>query len=162
MTLLRNLLFWLWEQPDQNARNMTYTDWNAFLDSMAGLLAVSVIVTVAIAVIGYAVHARKLRITYADHYFASFTPLRWPLLLALTPAALVLWRFVVEYKTLFPLTAVSPLGAALQAGVWAGLLSFLLARLLVMLPGITPRKFRYRPLRPFVPSGAVSRTGGTP
>jgi heme/copper-type cytochrome/quinol oxidase subunit 2 len=155
------LLFWLSDQPDQNPNNMTYTAWTAFLDSIAAQMLICIVVFVIISVVGYAVHARRLRITYPDQYFATFTPLRWPWLVALTPAVIILWRFVADYRTTFPVTSVSPLMAALQASVFTLFLSWLVARLLVMLPGITPRKFRYRPLW-FVPKARLTRAVETP
>jgi Zn-dependent protease with chaperone function len=153
----RNLLFWISRPPDTDPEHMTLTMWNSFRDSIGGILALWVLIGVIIAVIGYALHVRRRRITHPTHYFASYTPLRWPWLIAVLPAVIIAWQYYVEYKRLFPATLLSPVGGAVAAAFEAWLLSWLISRIVVMLAGITPRKFRFRPIpwRPSRPARAV-------
>ena len=160
MTGFRFLLFWLSRQPDADPERMTFTMWNTFLDSMSSLLVICVLLIVLLAVIGYASHARHLRIVHPKDYFRPYTPLRWPLLLPLIIAALLFWQYVVQFKRMFPKSPVSPVGGAVQVAIWGWLLAFLLARLIVMSRGITPAKFRYRPLQWVIPSGRLAANGG--
>jgi hypothetical protein len=159
MPVLRSLLFWLSRPPDTDPERMTYTMWNNFLDLIAGLMTISVLLIVAITIAGYVVHARRLRIVHPKDYFRTYTPLRWPPLMALLPAAILLWRYMAEFKRFFPTTVVSPIGGAVSVAAASWLLTWLLSRAFVMLPGITPRKFRYRPLAWFVSRGQIQSTG---
>src|SRR4051794_755955 len=142
----RSLLFWLSRPPDTDPEHMSITMWNSFRDSIGGLIAGCVVLAVLVAVIGYATHARRRRITHPTDYFRTYSPLRWPPYVALIPAAIVAWQYVVSYNRLFPATPLSPIGGAVSVAAEAWLLSYLIGRLFVMFAGITPRKFRYRPI----------------
>ena len=157
MSWLKALFFWLSDLPDQSASSMTVTTWDAFVDSIIAQATIFIAIFVVIAVVGYTIQARRRRIIYPDQYFKSFTPLRWPLWISLTPAALVLWRFVEDYHSAFPSTTVSPIALALKTSLMTFFLTWLVSRLLVMFPGITPKKFRYRPLW-FIPKARLSRS----
>jgi hypothetical protein len=154
---LRALLFWLRRPPETDPEKMTFTAWSNFLDLMGGWLLVSVLVAVLLAVILYAIHARSRRILHPADYFQPYTPLRWPLLIALLPAALLVWRYIVAYRHIFPDTAVSPLGDAVSVAAVAAVVTWLISRLVTMLPGITPSLFRYRSLSPLIPSAAAGK-----
>lgn len=151
----RSLLFWLSRPPDTDPQRMTYMMWNNFLDVIAGLMLIVVLLAIATAVAGYAMHARRLRIVHPRDYFQSFTPLRWPPILALLPALILFWRYIAEYKRLFPSTPLSPIGGAVSVAFASWLLTWLLSRAMAMLPGITPAVFRYRPLALFISRAQV-------
>ncbi|MGZ5441226.1 MAG: hypothetical protein ACXW5U_08135 [Thermoanaerobaculia bacterium] len=159
MPVFRSLLFWLSRPPDTDPERMTYTMWNNFLDLIAGLMVIIILLIVVTAVAGYATHARRMRIVHPNDYFRTYTPLRWPALLALLPAIILFWRYIAEYKRLFPGTLVSPIGGAVSVAAASWLLSWTISRLIVMLPGITPRQFRYRPIARFIPRGDIESTG---
>ena len=155
MAVFRALLFWLSRPPDTDAVNMPYTAWNNFLDGIAGLMMILVIAVVAVTVAGYALHAHRLRIVHPRDYFRSYSPLRWPIFLAFLPALILLWRYIVEYKRFFPGTLVSPIGGAVSVAIAGWLVTWVASRVIVMLPFITPAKFRYRPLAWFVSRGRM-------
>ena len=156
---LRLLLFWLSRPPDTDPERMAYSMWNNFLDIVAGLLVILVLLFVISAVIGYAAHARRRRIVHPKDYFKSYSPLRWPLLLSFLPALILFWRYIAEYKRLFPVTLVSPIGGAVSVAALSWFVSWLLGRVIVMFAGVTPRKFRYRPLAWFVSRGQAQPKG---
>ncbi|HXJ40884.1 MAG TPA: hypothetical protein VNH18_16505 [Bryobacteraceae bacterium] len=158
--IFRSLLFWLRRPPDTDPEKMTLTMWNNFLEHIAALLVILVAVFVVITLVAYVLHARKRRVVYPGDYFRAYTPLRWPLLIALIPTVGLLWRYYVEYGRAFPATAVSPLGGAITVAAAGWLATWGLSRLLVMLPAVTPRVFRYRPIAAFVPKAAAGNGEG--
>lgn len=159
MPVFRSLLFWLSRPPDTDPERMSATMWNNFLDHIAGLMLILVLLVAAIAVAGYLTHARRMRIVHPKDYFRAYTPLRWPPLMALLPAAILFWRYIVDFNRMFPGTPVSPIGGAVSVTAASWLLTWLIGRVIVMLPGITPPKFRYRPIARFISRGQIQSTG---
>jgi|GEM_PF-1208141 len=145
MSLAEILLFWLTEQPDPDGSRMSYSAWKAFIDSMSGWLLAAVLLGTATIVMAYAIHARSRRIHAPQDLFASFVPLNW-LFLSVIPAIVLGYRYYSLFETTFPLTAFRPTLTALEVAAWTCLLTFVLSHLIVMLPGITPSRYRYRPL----------------
>jgi hypothetical protein len=145
MNLTQVLLFWLTEQPDPDGVRMSASAWEAFIDSTAGwLLAAVLLATVAI-VSSYVIHARRRRIRSPQDLFAPFTPLKW-LLLSLAPAVVLGYRYYSLFEATFPTTAFRPTLSAIEVAAWTGLLTFILSHLIVMLPIITPSRYRFRPI----------------
>lgn len=145
MSLAQLVLFWLAEQPDPDGARMAYSAWTAFVDSIAGWLLTAVAITVATILVAYIVHARRRRVHTPNDLFTSFTPMKW-LFLSVVPALIVGYRFDTLFTTTFPLTVFSPTLSALEVGVWTGFLTFVLGHLCILLPGVTPSRYRYRPL----------------
>lgn len=129
--------------------DIPFERWAPFTD--AALLQTCALIGVFAALIAlcYALHARRLKIRRPQDVFRPFAPLRW-LLLSLAPGALAAGSFYRQFTWQFPSSPASPLPTSLRLFVFAAGLSLLLGYALLCLPGITPAKFRYRPILWFV------------
>lgn len=135
------LLFWM----SFPGSDIDYVTWNEFRDMMAGWVMVCLLLTTAAIVGLYWNSARRKKIHTPADLFKPYTPMRW-LWLAFVPVVLVFIVYAVEYRKLFSGAQVSYMSGAVAVGLWAGFLTLLLAYLLMLIPQITPAKFRYRPL----------------
>jgi heme/copper-type cytochrome/quinol oxidase subunit 2 len=158
--IFRSLLFWLRRPPDTDSDKMTLTTWNNFLEFIAARLVLLVAGLIVLTLIAYVLHARRRRVVYPGDYFRAYTPLRWPPLMALIPSVILFLLYLFEYHRAFPLTAVSPLGGAITVAAAGWIATWGLSRLLVMLPAVTPRVFRYRPIAAFIPKAAAGNGEG--
>ncbi len=138
----RVLLFWMSQSPHPD---MPAATWRGFVDSVAGWLLGSVLLVSLGIVALYISSAHHKRIRHPGDAFGPYTPLYW-LWLSLVSVAVVFVVYVVMYRDLFPGAPVSSLAGGVPAALWAGVLTFLVSHILVCLPGVTPPKFRYRPL----------------
>lgn len=134
------LLFWMGPPGP-----IDYVTWNGFRDMVAGWVVGLLLLTTAAIVGLYMWSVRRKKIHTPDDLFKPYTPMRW-LWLAFFPVVVVFIVYVVEYRKLFSGARVSYMSGAVAVGLWAGFLTFLLAYLLMLIPQITPAKFRYRPL----------------
>lgn len=134
------LLFWMGPPGP-----IDYVTWNGFRDMVAGWVVGLLLLTTAAIVGLYMWSVRRKKIHTPDDLFKPYTPMRW-LWLALVPVVVVFIVYAVEYRKLFSGARVSYMSGAVAVGLWAGFLTFLLAYLLMLIPQITPDKFRYRPL----------------
>ncbi len=141
------LLFWMNNPP---APGIPLPDWHQFRSSMAGLIIACVLLTVIVIVTTYAIHARRKRIRRPADLFAAYTPMWW-LAWSLLPGIAVFGLYIKFYYDTFPPQAKAfAMGGATQVGLWTVVLTFTIAYLLILFPGLTPGKFRYRPLPTFL------------
>jgi hypothetical protein len=99
----------------------------------------------AIIVVAYAMHCRRKKIHYPSNLFEPFRPMRW-LWLSWFPVIIVFIYFIGDYDAKFPNAAVSPVGRALSAGLFSGLLTLVVSFFIIRIPSpLTPSKFKYRP-----------------
>lgn len=136
------LLFWMGYPPDPN---IDYTLWSGFRETMAGWVILCFLLTTLVIIGLYSWSARRKKIRSPYDLFAPYKPLRW-LWLAWIPAVAAFLIYAVKYQRLFSGAAVSFMAGAVTVGLWAGVLTLLLAYPLICLPSITPAKYRYRPL----------------
>jgi hypothetical protein len=131
------------------------SSWAGFLDLMAAMTALVILVTVVITILCYASAARRRKVYFLDDLFASYTPMRW-ILLAI-PAALVAGGLCFwQYEGALDSTE-GRWGVALQIALLNGVLSAMIAYLfIVLVPRFTPAKFRYRPA-PYLHKKRVAR-----
>ena len=137
------VFFWMTESPDP-CQIVTQT-WNAFLDSMAAASVGVIVVITLLIVILYAGSAKRRRIHTPDDLFAAYTPMYW-LLLAVVAAVVAGCTCAWQYHDLLPPESGGQISTSISIGVWTGLWTFVLGYLAILIPGITPAKFRYRPL----------------
>ena len=137
------MFFWMREAPDQT--HIVTQTWNAFLDSMAGTSVGLIVVVTFLIVMLYTGSARRRRVHVPNDLFAAYTPMYWLLLAvlaAITAGCVCAW----QYHDLLPAESTGQLDTSLYIGIWTGLWTFVLGYLAILTPGITPAKFRYRPL----------------
>ena len=145
------LLFWM-SKPDSGIPD---SSWAGFLDLMAAMTALVILVTVVITILCYASAAGRRKVYFLDDLFASYTPMRW-ILLAI-PAALVAGGLCFwQYEGALDSTE-GRWGVALQIALLNGVLSAMIAYLFIILVHrFTPAKFRYRPA-PYLQKKRVAR-----
>jgi len=147
LTRLAPLVFpgtWLKEAPDQVG--MTKLAWDSFVESMAVWALASFVVATGVIIGIYALHASNRRIHKWQDTFKHYWPADW-LFLAAAPAAFMFWRYWSSFTDVFPRTPISAMGGALGVGMWTGFVTLVVSWVLICAPGVTPAKFRYRPLR---------------
>lgn len=136
-----NLFEWL-NNPD--TLTIDYQTWERFQINLSLIVVGSILATVAVILLCYAVSARKLKILAPEDIFSRYRPLRWLFLAiaggvaAATMCAVQLSAIVDRVPTIatvsievFFLTSI--LGAI---GAYA---------LIVLVRPLTPARFRYRP-----------------
>jgi hypothetical protein len=134
-----SLLLWMQTPPEPE---MPLQVWQAFLDTMATYLLISIVVGVAVMSLCYGLHTRLRHIRSPHDVFAPFTPLAW-LAVALLPAAMMVYGYASEFRLSFPIARTSEYGGGTLAVIAAFVT--LVAGYLLMWTPLTPRKFRYRP-----------------
>lgn len=141
----RIVLFWLGLPPDPT---IPYRQWLGFKDMIAGWILGAVILISVVILMFYWRSARRLKISNDRplELFQPYRPLLW-LWLSGIPIMLIGILFCYYYTDYFG-ASVIVIGYGIVAGLWAGLLTFMLSYTLLTLPvlGITPAKFKYRPL----------------
>jgi cytochrome bd-type quinol oxidase subunit 2 len=137
------MFFWMQNSPD--AVHITQQKWTEMLDSMASLCIIAVIAAVILIVVFYAGSAKSKKIHKPEDIFAPYTPMYWLWLAAV--AGLVVGCYCAwQYHDVFPAEAEGQASTSLCLAGWTALWAFILGYGLILLPGITPPKFRYRPL----------------
>lgn len=145
------LMFWRQGAPDEEIPLML---WRSFMEAMVGLLLIGILVGAVVIVAGYAWHTRALKIRRPQDLFVSFIPMRW-LAFALVPAVFVWYRYWVDFTTAFPLARISWVGGAVELAIICAVGAGVLGYALMLAPGVTPPRFRYRPV------GLFTRTART-
>lgn len=140
--MCRVFLFWMIYPRDPN---IDYAVWAGFCDAMASWVMMGSVLTTGVIVGLYIWSARRKKIRTPQDLFAPYTPMYW-LGLVLVPAVVVFIVYAIEYRSLFSGAAISYMAGAVPVGVETGILTFLLSYPLMWIPGITPAKYRYRPL----------------
>jgi uncharacterized membrane protein len=133
--------FWMVDPPDPQ---ILVESWTNFLDLVAAVSIILIVVTVILTAWLYSVSANRRKIHVPNDLFAPYTPMRW-LLLALVPLIITGGVAAWKYQDMLS-SGVGEASTAVQVALWSGLLTFLLAYTAMLLPHITPAKFRYRPL----------------
>jgi len=137
------IFFWLTNPVDPT--NILFEKWTSFLDFLGATFVLIVLAMVVIITLIYSSAAAARKIYKPADVFLPYTPMNWLWLsavAALMAGGICAWRYA-DY--LGP-KANGVVTVSLWVGVWTGLWVLLLSYLLMMLPGITPSKFRYRPL----------------
>src|SRR5262245_21032507 len=138
------LLFWMATPPDPK---MDYLLWIGFRQDMSGWFLGIVLVVVAIITLSYCWMSRRLKIRNPGDPFRPFTPMGL-LGLAAVPGIFMWILYGIRYTKIFPDARISFMSGA-PIAVWAVFLTYLMAQLLIWLPGITPPKYRYHPRWPW-------------
>ena len=137
------MFFWMTEAPDQ--ANIVAQTWSGFLDSMAVLSLGIVAGFTLLIVLGYVGSVKGRKVRTPNDLFSAYTPMYWLLLALLggiAAACVCAWR----YHDLLPPESAGQFSTSAYVGLWTAAWAFLLGYLIVLIPGITPPKFRYRPL----------------
>src|ERR1017187_1508759 len=137
------IFFWMLSPFDSS---VSQTDWDTYLDFMAGIMFLIVLVTIAAIVGLYAYSARRRRIRIPADLFQPYRCMRWIWLSipaavgAGVVAALNFAKYCGEEAT-----GVVP--ASISIGVETFLLCFIVGYVIILIPGIgiTPPAFKYRP-----------------
>ncbi len=135
------IFFWMLSPFDSS---VSQTEWDTYVDFMAWITILIVLVSVA-AIIGlYAFSARRRRIRTPADLFRTYRCMWWLFLSipAAVGAGIVAALNFVKYCG-EEATGVVP--ASISIGVETFLLCFVLGYLIILIPGITPPAFKYRP-----------------
>ena len=120
-----------------------YVIWRQFQQNLSGIVELTVILAVVAILIGYAVSARTLRIQTPGDVFKSYTPMYW---LLLSFAAGLVAGIVCYNQLSFLIRFGDKISISLEVFFITAAASALLAYLLILLaPGLTPKRFKYRP-----------------
>jgi hypothetical protein len=137
------MFFWMQNPPD--TVNILGERWSEYLDTMASACLFVVIVFVVLTLLLYSSSAARKKIRLPADVFAPYTPIYWLCLsipAGILMAVICVWTFADMLGDKAGGIAHTAATLALWAFVWTLLLSYLG----ILIPGITPPKFRYRPL----------------
>ena len=135
------LLFWMDNPPDPD---IEFLRWQAFREVMANWVLGAVLVATAIILLCYFIHASRRKIRSASDLFAAYTPMYW-LWLAVLPGIVVFLIYWLDYSKIFHDSPISYMSGAVVVSLWTTFLTLVVSYLLMLMPGVTPAKFRYRP-----------------
>jgi len=150
---VRDIFFWIPMPPPPSGYILQTKDWDTYLDKVALATVVILLITVLSIVGLYAYFARRRRILSPANLFQPYDCMLW-LLLSL-PAGFI--AGIIAGLTDLPLTPLSDsvqarvctgmelIPTAIQIGLATALPCFVVAALLILIPGITPPAFKYRP-----------------
>ncbi len=124
--------------------DIEFLHWQAFRKMMANWVLGAVLIAIAVILCCYSIHAARRKIRTASDLFAAYTPMYW-LWLAVLPGVAVFLAYRHEYPKIFAESPISYLSGAVVVGLLTTFLTFLVSYLLMLIPGVTPAKFRYRP-----------------
>ncbi|MEK7752161.1 MAG: hypothetical protein AAB654_09620 [Acidobacteriota bacterium] len=152
---MNRIFFWMHDPPDGNILG---EDWEQYLNSMAASYILVVLLAVLATVLIYRAAAARKKIHAPPDVFAPYTPIYW--LCLSVPAGIVMAMICIwTYGEKFGDQAGGLTYTATTLALWTFLGCLLLGYLGILIPGITPPKFRYRPLWPFCRKRGL-RTGG--
>jgi heme/copper-type cytochrome/quinol oxidase subunit 2 len=134
------VFFWMQNPPDPA---IVSGAWSDYLDLLALVSIVAVAVTAIVTVLAYRLHASRRKVHRPNDLFEPYTPMRW-LLLTVIPAIVVGVLAAVKYEPMLKST-LGEAGAVLQTALLTGSLCVAFAYLFMLMPRITPIRFRYRP-----------------
>ncbi len=135
-------LAWMDDPPDP--QRIDAEAWLRFADSIAGWWVLTVILTCSLIVAVYAWAARRRKIRSVQDVFGPYGPMR-ALFLSVLAALFMFFLFDLEYARRFT-GALSATGTGVFVALWAAAWALWLGYLLICLPGITPAKYRHRPV----------------
>jgi hypothetical protein len=133
--------FWISTPPDPAIPFML---WRGFRQDILGWISGISLVSVALILLLYVLWCRRIVIRTPLDPFAPFTPARW-LFLSFASGLAVGIAYAVSYSLAFRNALISPAGGAMAAFALATLVTYVIAQLLIWIPGITPRKLIYHP-----------------
>jgi len=135
------LLSWWLEKPSEEIAD---TSWESFLNTMGIVVALAILVIVIATLVCYQLLARQRKIHSLGDVFAPFTPL-YSLFLSVAAGLIVALAASSQYASALDTTQ-GEMGVLLKLAIASVLFSAALAYLLiVVVPWLTPDKFRYRP-----------------
>ncbi len=133
--------FWMSTPPDPS---MPLRLWKSFGQEILGWIAAASLCGVALIILLYWLFARRIVIRSPLDPFGPFTPVRW-LFLSFAVGLIPGVAYVLRYRSVFSDVLISPVGGAVTAFLLTTFATYLVAQLLIWLPGITPRKVLYHP-----------------
>ena len=133
--------FWVSTPPDPS---IPFILWRGFRQEILGWMSGAVLVGVALIVLLYGLWCRKILIRTPLDPFVNFTPVRW-MFLVFASGLVAGIAYAVRYGLVFRDALISPVGGAMMAFTLTTLSTYVIAQLLIWLPGITPRKLIYHP-----------------
>ena len=135
------MFFWMLSPFDPA---VSQTEWDNYLNYMAWITILIVVVTVVDIAALYAYSARKRRIRTPADLFAPYTCMRW-LWLSIPAAIGGGVTAFLNFATYCGEEATGVVPASISMGVETFLLCFVFGYLIILIPGITPPAFKYRP-----------------
>ena len=135
------LFFWMLSPYDSA---VSQTDWDTYLNFMAWITILIVLVTVADVVGLYAYSARRRKIRAPADLFRTYRCMWW-LLLSIPAAIGAGVTAALNFSRYCGDDASGTVPASISIGVETFLVSFILGYLIILIPGITPAIFKYRP-----------------
>jgi hypothetical protein len=148
------IFFWIVMPEPNDHYRVLVKDWDRYISDMAWVTLAIILIAAGITVGLYSYSARRRRIHTPSDLFRPYHCMWWVLLSL--PAGIAA---AVEAGLTFPPStpeairnsiAQTPgwqeaLGTSIGIGVETALLCFVFAALLILIPGITPPAFKYRP-----------------
>lgn len=150
------ILFWISMPACSDHYCILVKDWEKYISDMAFATLVIILIATLIVVSLYAYSARQRRIHSPADLFRPYNCMWW---LLFSIAAGV--GAAIEAALAFPASAPTPeavekvieqttrwqesLGTSIGIGLESAFLSFVFAALIILIPGITPKAFKYRP-----------------
>jgi hypothetical protein len=135
-----NFFFWLVDNPPGGVKT---GPWEDYLSTMAVYAILFIALVGAAVVLLYVISANRRKIHRPDDCFAPYTPMRW-LWLELLVFAGVATLAYFNYEDLK--SSEAQINISMELAGYTFLLGLILTYFVILIPGITPLKFRYRPL----------------
>ena len=135
------IFFWMLSPFDSS---VSQTDWDTYLDFMAWITILIVLVTIAAIVGLYSFSARRRRIRTPKDLFQTYRCMWW-LLLSIPAAVGAGIAAALNFAKYCGEEATGAVPASISIGVESFLLCFILGYVIILIPGITPPAFKYRP-----------------
>jgi len=149
-----NFFFWLVDNPPSNVTN---GPWEEYLNAMALYAVVLIGATAAAVALLYWISANRRKIHRPEDCFAPYTPIQW-LWLELVVFAGVGGLAALYYADYLKNTE-AMINVVLELAGWSFFVGLVITYGLILIPGITPAKFRYRPIW-FLYAGKGVKTAG--
>ena len=152
-----NFFFWLAGNPPDKVTNEA---WESFLNAMALYAVILIAIVGAAIVLLYWISANRRKIHRPEDCFAPYTPMQWLWLefivfFVVGGVAAWLWSSDDSLKN-----SDAMINVALAMAGWSFLAGLVITYGIILIPGITPNKFRYRPLR-FLYAGKGVKSSGS-
>jgi hypothetical protein len=146
--MMDTVLFFL----DSFDNQVPLDNWQRFVDAIGLVVVITVLFSTAVIAILYYWAALRRKVVTPSDLFSPYKPMYWLLLCILAGlVASVISAF--QYEPILGPEGITGMGefvVSAQIGLYTTALVFVLAYLGILLPALTPSKFRYRPLWLFV------------
>jgi hypothetical protein len=119
--------------------------WEAYLSTLAGVFVAIVLLTILLIGVAYAFAARRRRIHTPADLFEPYLPMGMLSLSLVGMTAMGIAAYVL-YQSMIGDGIPGAFQAAMYAGSEALLLSLVGGYLAMLIPGVTPAKYKYRPV----------------